>query len=335
MNITELAIYRKMFGGGGSPAPVEGTAIPTGYTISHIYFNKNNTIIQNAQYLSQLTYIQTDFFEHPICGIYGMLVNDKPVIIFASKEVVNDYETADIFRVQILLGENLYDLFVGSRLENWNLQNHIVNNGFITSDMDLMVVFSDGVELAKGVEGRVPLTDFNGLPLGVENEKIKNVLSITPFGASATSGASAHHLRSVDELPSNAKDGSIAIVDTPHGLYGTWQFSGVINNMPYNSWKVAFECDGVTYTTLAAYGSINYYTPLSEEVVAYQSEGRWKDVKYQTIKIIDGGNQELQGWLSKDAQRIDAAIAHEVYYRENGEWKYVGTTSEAISAEYY
>ena len=69
-------------GGGGS---VEGTAIPVGVAPQRVYFNLNNTIEQTNAYLSQLTYVQTDLFEYPICGICGYLLGETPVLMFAVK----------------------------------------------------------------------------------------------------------------------------------------------------------------------------------------------------------------------------------------------------------
>lgn len=328
MNIMEYAKFKKMFGGGGSPASVEGTAIPMDYVPKFLYFNINNTPTETNAYLSQLTYVQTDLYEYPISGICGYYLTETNMLGICA-ERVPDGEAFN-YKIHVMTTTSATEIYDSSN-EHWVEWN----NGFNEANQDTYAYFSYKMMYCGYPMDASILTEFMGLPLGLENEKIKNVLSITPFTASASSGATAHHLQSVDELPANAKDGSIAIVDTPHGIYGTWQFNGVINNMPYNSWEVVFECDGVTYTTLAAYGSINYYTPLSEEFMVYERGSGWIDEKYEKIKIIEGGNQELEGWLSKDAQRIDTAIAHKVYHREDGKWKYVGTTSEAIEVEYY
>lgn len=151
----------------------------------------------------------------------------------------------------------------------------------------------------------------------------------------STGGATAHHLKSIDELPTNVVDGSIAIVDTPHPILGTWRFNSVIPEMPYKNWTMTFECDGTTYSGLAGYGSITYMTPTDDSISVYND--RWVDEKYKTITITKtaGIDETLVAWLTKNAARIETAISHAIYYRENGEWVYKGTTSEAISAEYY
>lgn len=319
-----------MANGGG--ANVEGTAIPVGEKVKKIYFNTNLSVKETNAYLSQLTYVQTDLLPYPICAIYARTADGVTGIFIIAVKVDEEwYELSVITDIVNKYAINIYS--PQSLTEN--------NNGWYYSSYgvgsnDNRLYIGGGNVVFDGTDG-IALTDFNGLPIGAENEKIKNVLSITPFGVSgtSTSGATAHHLKSFDELPTNAPNGSIAIVDTPHPILGTWCFNSVIPNMPYRNWTMTFECDGTTYSGLAGYGSITYMTPTDDSISVY--DNRWVDEKYKTITITKtaGIDETLVDWLTKNAARIETAISHAIYYRENGEWVYKGTTSEAISAEYY
>lgn len=167
--------------GGGSS--VEGTAIPVGGAPEKIYFNLNNSVKQTNDYLSQLTYIQTDLFEYPIYGICGYSINEYPIIMFARKEEVLGSLNVPIVTYGIwclTTSGNLIELY---NTEEWGGEN----KGFKTIDFDPIQINSYGLVYCWYDDKSTPLTEFMGLPLGLENEKIKNVLSITPFGASEDS----------------------------------------------------------------------------------------------------------------------------------------------------
>lgn len=180
--ITREEIFLSKITGGGS-AKVEGTAIPVGVQVDKIYFNTNLTKEETNAYLSQLTYVQTDLHQYPIYPIYGRTVDGVTgVFIIAVKISEEFYNLTVIYNITNAVYEDIYNPSV----------NGTVNNGWknytysYTWDVNNYLGVGN-VEFTYNTDGIV-LTDFNGLPIGAENEKIKNVLSITPFTASTSSG---------------------------------------------------------------------------------------------------------------------------------------------------
>lgn len=204
MNVTELAIYKKMFGGGtgGSPTPVEGTAIPQGTAPTYVYFNLNNSPEQTNAYLSQLTYVQTDLFELPIYGICGYLIGEKTILMFAVQAKYEESKQAN-YRICLFDGLSVVDIYSAGDIYGAMMSEYYENNGFKIMDHDPFCIFSRGIIfLPTEIISAEELTDFMGFPLGLENEKIKNVLSITPFtGTTPSNKPTAYTVPSVDELP--------------------------------------------------------------------------------------------------------------------------------------
>ena len=173
MDIFELAKAKKLFGGGGGKR--EGTAIPVGQAVERIYFNLNNTIEETNALLSQLTYVQTPFMENPLCALYANTADgDSGSYIIAVKEGDDNYSLIEIFSL--------------SDMDHWEFFNKRYSsdgfNGWLGILKSEQVFGSHSVAGIGGMNvsfSGITLTDFSGIPVGAENEKIKNVLSITPF----------------------------------------------------------------------------------------------------------------------------------------------------------
>lgn len=175
MNITELAMAKKLFGGGGGKRG--GTAIPVGQPVERIYFNIHNSIEETNALLSQLTYVQTPLMEHPICAIYANTADgNSGSFIFATKEGEDEYGIWEVWDIANNEGIRYFDK------PNTAMGEKVYFNGWekrykLSSHYGYYMLPS-GIEVFAGGQS---LTDFSGLPVGAENEKIKNVLSITPF----------------------------------------------------------------------------------------------------------------------------------------------------------
>ena len=184
MNITEYAINKKLFGGGGGKR--EGTAIPQGERVYRIYFNTGLPREETNEILSKLTYVQTPYFDYPANIIYALV--DEALnghIIMAAKTPLSDGEIGHyIMYLNSPFNENVRYGIVNLFSPRSDIVEADVNNGWDYSlcggDFNWGVMQTGSIGLL-GYSECYPVTDFNGLPIGAENEKIKNVLSITPF----------------------------------------------------------------------------------------------------------------------------------------------------------
>ena len=168
--ITQMAMNAAQSGGGGKR---EGTAIPYGESVDKIYWNTSLTREETDAILAQLTYIETPFFVDPINAIYANTADgDTGYFILALKEMKG--------------GELRYRVIFITRVSTKNIiaqydtaQSEAYPNGWGYPIENGQNYIASGIHLYNPSEQA--LTDFNGIPVGAENEKIKNVLSITPF----------------------------------------------------------------------------------------------------------------------------------------------------------
>lgn len=172
MDIFDIAKAKKLFGGGGGKR--EGTAIPRGEDVTRIYFNTHNTAEETTAILSKLTYLQTPLFEYPVNVIYATNYAETVCCIILAVKIGEDRYV--LTEVNDIVSKNSFDFFntaIYSENGGWG---EAKVKGIYGNLLDLVFAYSMRV-LPSGV----PLTEFNGIPIGAENEKIKNVLSITPF----------------------------------------------------------------------------------------------------------------------------------------------------------
>lgn len=168
-------------------------------------------------------------------------------------------------------------------------------------------------------------------------------LNIVPISAqilpegetNGDNSASIYHAASVDELPSDAADGSLAIVDS-NSIIGTWKFNEVLN----------FDALNVSTTTRSSVGLIcgddaGLLPP--SDYLAFEAfpDGRVDMYLGESAMYLDGGwddsfetftfYTDVQGlsnlnkddfitWLYQNATRIRGG--NSLYSRENGEWIY-------------
>lgn len=147
----------------------EGTPIPIGKKVKEIYFNTINTTEQTDAYLSQLTYIQTQFLPDPLYPIYAYTEDGTTgCFIIAQKKSDDNYI---ITVIEDVINQSFIDIY-DSR--------EPLNNSFITYYDD----YTNGFDYYMNgffLNNKESLSEWNGLPIGTENEKLKYVLSTTPF----------------------------------------------------------------------------------------------------------------------------------------------------------
>ena len=166
MNITEYAIAKKLFGGGKRG----GTAIPAGEDIDRIFFNIGNTTEETNAILSKLTFVQTPLLDYPIYIVYARAVSLVQGEFYIVLNLGGEYLISCVTNAAEGIGADLYNSLNGNGSDGVN--------GWSEFSCDLGTVIPGGTSVYKG--GAI-LTDVEGIPVGLENDKIKNVLSITPF----------------------------------------------------------------------------------------------------------------------------------------------------------
>jgi hypothetical protein len=169
-------------GSGGGTAPVEGTAIPVGVPVEKIYFNTALSVEETNAYLSQLTYVQTELFDYPIYVVWacGDEQGTLTGLIVLADITTNHFIIREITIADLTYYSRLYD----TQIDDDGSHRPEVNNGYSYLILGDKLWALPCNCILGGVGDKTPLTDLDGLPIGAENEKIKNVLSITPFWAS-------------------------------------------------------------------------------------------------------------------------------------------------------
>ena len=177
MNITELALYKKMFGGGGGKR--EGTAIPYGQPVERIYFNTENTKEETDALLSQLTYVE-GILNCPVHFIYANTLDGNVGNFIFVMNTGTGYEITLLTALTETSGAKEYTIYASN--------SDVINNGWWTNGDTVFthnsVAWMQTLWVPNSMEvihSGETLTEFMGVPIGTENEKIKNVLSITPF----------------------------------------------------------------------------------------------------------------------------------------------------------
>ena len=142
-----------------------------------------------------------------------------------------------------------------------------------------------------------------------------------------TTGATAYTAKSVDELPNDAPDGSMALVESD-SIVGEWLLKDTIDeefdlyfdfvsNGANGNDEIVFACFYNIYTD----SGYLWYESDFISAIAYSADG-WKDESCKSIKIISDGDNpaEAKEVLERIATRISGGTS--LYIRKNGEWVY-------------
>lgn len=243
MNITELAIYKKMFGGTGGGTPVKGT-----------WVFKN------------------------VLQIPAELYDKDFDIIFKSRDTMGEILTYNSFCIWA----------DGSGLSYYGEEGGVEEAYYVENG------WYEGCNTIKIIEEP---TDAKFTEWLKSNAEKKEVLT-----------GSSYTVSSADELPSNAVDGSMAIVEGEQALAGTWQFNDVVINMKPYVLRGAFfltqtrEIFNGIYADIYAEKTALYYTQTGGRVPVYEN-GVWLDEKYKTISIDNEeySTPQFKEWLKSNA----------------------------------
>lgn len=129
----------------------------------------------------------------------------------------------------------------------------------------------------------------------------KNIV-VTALGGTGTA-PTAFTVASVDELPANAPDGSMAIVYADEVINGTWVFNEVIS-VPNATWKVFIDVGDITYHEICADGVRIRY---GNDITAYDVNSGWQDETLKTVGVRNSGdayNSEFIAWLKENAVKV-------------------------------
>ncbi len=174
--------------------------------------------------------------------------------------------------------------------------------------------FNSGAELDGEVRAtgriyhRIPIIAGNGIELEADQQVVK---------INATGGGSVYRASSVDELPSDATDGSIGIVELPDPVLGTWYLNTTVQ-MGYFAANIDFTSNGESFTSLACYGSLSY-----DATTAFSSDDGWtgEGYRYLTITRINTADIDVvSNWLNANGEHTEAPSVYAYYVRANGAW---------------
>ena len=200
----------------------------------------------------------------------------------------------------------------------------------------------DGYILPSGTKeitenGIHPVAEYENVDVQIEvGGELYEVESVDELPEDAPDGSLAlvegepipqsYTVTSVDELPSNAVDGSLALVDTPHPFLGTWVLNETIS-MPYIGITLYFTSNGTDFNSFSGYGTLSYGKE-GTNTTAY-SAGAWSDEAYRTMTITGRGESQdayydtLADWLKENGVLTEVGVyIKSLYTRENGEWVY-------------
>jgi hypothetical protein len=169
-------------------ASTEGTAIPVGEAVDTLYFNIYNSIEETNALLSQLTFVQTPFLEYPIYVAYANTHDgNSGNFITVTNLGGGKYTIANVYNI----AEQTYmDVYDGSD----GIERH---NGWWERIVGPQEHITAGIRLSTWAP---VITDLLGIPIGAENDKIKNVLSITPFANGFKAGVSKGKIEEHDHF---------------------------------------------------------------------------------------------------------------------------------------
>lgn len=145
-------------------------------------------------------------------------------------------------------------------------------------------------------------------------------------------GASAYTVKSIDELPSNAVDGSVAIVkrDIPNSVAGVWRFKDTITvpNATFDVSHIHNCIEGNIYPALVGNGVDLYNnTRLIDANKIYSANGGWLNEEHKTIWIsADYENAEFIAWLNANADKLSGDLYG--YWQFNKDISFAGINFE-------
>ena len=184
----------------------------------------------------------------------------------------------------------------------------------------------------------------------IEYAKLKKMLGGVSSGGATAGGATAYHVTSYTELPSDAVDGSLALVETV-STDAVWKFNDELPNLgeSFSVWEDGegghVSAFGITYSvydteytkfSIGTHGSdswgiyglyyLNSDTYISNVTYVHNPSGNYgiahgwvSGEEWKTINV-SYADYEAQQWLEAHATFIGNPKKSTLYIRENGEW---------------
>lgn len=141
-------------------------------------------------------------------------------------------------------------------------------------------------------------------------------------GGGTSNAPQAYHLTSADELPTDAVDGSLAVVEHSDSAIGKWELHGYDDTpLPESNIEMVFTCDGAVYALIEVGSRQNFYYSREVEDLTdpvYSTTDGWYGNWYTTIEVFTEPSDEGKAWLKQVGNKVTNLTT--LYSRENGEW---------------
>lgn len=137
-------------------------------------------------------------------------------------------------------------------------------------------------------------------------------------------GPTVYNVSSVDELPTNAVDGSMAIVESDSDILGVWQLplDDIDEAFTINT-QFVFESNGRFFWAITFIDDILSYSGANDSLGENPYDGVWDKSDYSVIDIKSSSSRKIHEWLQNiGATRIEARKAYSLYTCSNGVWSY-------------
>lgn len=323
MNITEYAMFKKTAGKGGG-----GSTLPSQH--KELDITENGTVEVTPDYGYTLSKVVAYV---NVKGNVEFFVATSDVEIFV-------VTTEGAFTLQDFSAALGGSGNVAIQIVHTLPEKLIVSN--VADYIYVYVVESTGTAYANFGSGNVTAGMMVFMDDAFNKGWTTDTNSVTEYGIYCVRKPTAYNVKSIDELPSNAVDGSMAIVESD-SIVGKWKFNETItaSNLPFEDGSIYLELhhecdmsvdgDTVRFNHLyidEADGQVltmeQYLIVLEEEVYAqsYYEEG-WIAEHRRYMKILeDTNNTALKNWVKANAIRISGG--NSLYIHENGEWVHKG-----------
>lgn len=162
-------------GGGGSSASLTGTPVPVGEYVERIYFNTLKTEEEVEEVLSKLTYRDITLGGNTnksniVWGGTGYVTKGLCITKYTDQET----DRYNIVLVQIR--------------EDHLSEGYVIYDSYGGWKQDIMLIEDQTYAISYIIPNAESITEFMGVPIGTQNELLKDIISSTPFACKGGSG---------------------------------------------------------------------------------------------------------------------------------------------------
>jgi hypothetical protein len=156
-------------------------------------------------------------------------------------------------------------------------------------------------------------------------ELLLKAQSLPSAGSGEYNGPVAYTLSSVDELPTDAVEGSIAIVSNDD-ILGPWRLHTELLNLDavegftfetQDDFGTSYEINEIYSELSETLYTLYYVTSEGHELLAYSTYTTpfWKDTTWRNIIITEIDNEEAEAWIRANGKKLSS-----LYVRKNSDW---------------